>query len=260
MHERSSVVAGAPRICLVAEMTDLPSLVNIKGSPEISSVAPGSMRWLVRGAIAVALVVAASWLGYAVAFQRGLEHLRAAAQQRLAVEAVRLDGHLSRFEYLPSLLETSPSVFRLLGAPSDSALRQTVSEYLKSINLLAGAENLYVLGVSGDTLAAADFEQPGTPFGQNLSYRPYVSEALSKGRGAFFGVGITSARAGYYLSYALKDGGETRGVATVKVNLDLFERAWRNIESHILLARRASGHHTLLPRRVALSPDDATFA
>jgi two-component system, NtrC family, C4-dicarboxylate transport sensor histidine kinase DctB len=235
MHERSSVVADAPRICLVPEMTDLPSLVNIKGSPEISSVAPNSTRWLVRGAIAVALVVAASWLGYAVAFQRGLDHLRAAAQQRLAVEAARLDGHLSRFEYLPSLLETSPSVFRLLGAPTDPALRQTVSEYLKSINLLAGAENLYVLGVSGDTLAAADFEQPGTPFGQNLSYRPYVSEALSKGRGTFFGVGITSARAGYYLSYALKDSGETRGVATVKVNLDSFEHGWRDIESDILL-------------------------
>ena len=235
MHERSSVVAGAPRICLVPEMTDLPSLVNIKGSPEISSVASGSTRWLVRGAIAVALVVAASWLGYAVAFQRGLDHLRAAAQQRLAVEAARLDGHLSRFEYLPSLLETSPSVFQLLGAPGDSALRQAVSQYLKSINLLAGADNLYVLGVSGETLAAADFDQPGTPFGENLSYRPYVSEALSKGRGAFFGVGITSARAGYYLSYALKEDGVTKGVATVKVNLASFERAWRDIDSDILL-------------------------
>lgn len=235
MHEQSSIMAGAPRICLVPEMTDLPSLVNIKGRPETSLVAPGSTRWAVRGAIAVTLVVAASWLGYELAFQRGLNHLRAAAQQRLAVEAARLDGHLSRFEYLPSLLDTSPSVFRLLGAPGDPALRQTVSQYLKSINLLAGAENLYVLGVSGDTLAAADFEQPGTPFGQNLSFRPYVSEALSKGRGAFFGVGITSARAGYYLSYALKDGGETRGVATVKVNLDSFEHGWRDIESDILL-------------------------
>ena len=235
MHELSSVEAGAPRICLVPEMTDLPSLVNIKGRPEISSVAPGSTRWLVRGVIAVALVAAASWLGYAVAFQRGLDHLRAAAQQRLAVEAARLDGHLSRFEYLPSLLETSPSVFRLLGSPSDAALRQSVSQYLKSINLLAGADNLYVLGVSGETLAAADFDQPGTPFGENLSYRPYVSEALSKGRGAFFGVGITSARAGYYLSYALKEGGETKGVATVKVNLDSFERGWRDIDSDILL-------------------------
>ena len=235
MHEWSSAVADTPRICLVHKMTDLPSLVNIKGSPEVSSVAPSSTRWLVRGAAALALVVAASWLGYAVAFQRGLDHLHAAAQQRLAVEAARLDGYLSRFEYLPSLLETSPNVFRLLGAPGDPALQQTVSLYLKSINLLAGADNLYVLGVSGEALAAADFEQPGTPVGQNLSYRPYVSEALASGRGAFFGVGITSARAGYYLSYALKDGGATRGVAAVKVNLDSFEREWRDIESDILL-------------------------
>ena len=235
MHERSSVMAGALRICLVPKMTDLPSLLDVKGKPKANSVASNFMRWLVRGAAGLALVAAASWFGYAVAFQRGLDHVRSAAQQRLAVEAARLDGHLSRFEYLPSLLETSPSVFRLLGAHGDSALRQAVSQYLKSINLLAGADNLYVLGVSGETLAAADFDQPGTPFGENLSYRPYVSEALSKGRGAFFGVGITSARAGYYLSYALKEGGVTQGVATVKVNLDSFERAWRDIDSDILL-------------------------
>ena len=236
MREWSSVVAGAPPICLVHKMTDLPSLVDIKGNPEVSPVGSNSTRWLVRGAIALALVVAASWLGYAVAFYRGLEHLHAAAQQRLAVEAVKLDGYLARFEYLPSLLETSPNVFRLLDASGDPALQQTVSLYLKSINLLAGADNLYVLSVSGEALAAADFEQPGTPVGRNLSYRPYMSEALASGRGAFFGVGITSARAGYYLSYALKDGGTTRGVAAVKVNLDSFERDWRNIASGVLLA------------------------
>ena len=235
MREWSSGVADAPRFVLVHKMTELPSLVSIKRGPEVSSVVSRSIRWLVRGTVALALVAAASWLGYAVAFQRGLDHLHVAAQQRLAVEAARLDGHLSRFEYLPSLLETSPSVFRLLGDPTDPALQQSVSLYLKSINLLAGADNLYVLGVSGETLAAADFDRPGTPFGENLSYRPYVSEALSKGRGAFFGVGITSARAGYYLSYALKEGGVTRGIATVKVNLDSFERAWRDIDSDILL-------------------------
>jgi two-component system C4-dicarboxylate transport sensor histidine kinase DctB len=235
MPEWSSVIADTPRICLVHSMTDLPSPMDAKGKPEGSSAMPSSTRWLVRGAAALALVVAASWLGYAVAFQRGLGHLHAAAQQRLAMEAARLDGHLSRFEYLPSLLETSPSVFQLLGSPQDAALQQSVSLYLKSINLLAGADNLYVLGVSGDTLAAADFEQPGTPVGRNLSYRPYVSEALASGRGTFFGIGITSARAGYYLSYALKDGGATRGVATVKVNLDTFEREWRNADGDILL-------------------------
>ena len=230
------MVADAPRLVLVPKMTELSSLLNVKASSDVGSVAPVSSRWLLRGAMALALVAGASWLGYTLALQRGLDHLHVAAQQRLAVEAVRLDGYLSRFEYLPSLLETSPGVFRLLAAPDDPALQRAVSLYLKSINLLAGADNLYVLGVSGATLAAADFEQPGTPFGENLSYRPYVSEALASGRGAFFGVGITTARAGYYLSYALKDGGTTKGIATVKVNLDSFERAWRDSDNDILLA------------------------
>ncbi|WP_245452227.1 sensor histidine kinase [Bradyrhizobium forestalis] len=198
-------------------------------------MASSSTRWLIRGIAALALVAAASWLGYALAFQRGLDRLHVAAQQRLAVEAARLDGYLSRFEYLPSLLETSPSVFKLLGDPADPALQQSVSLYLKSINLLAGADNLYVLSVSGEALAAADFDDPGTPVGRNLSYRPYVSGALAGGRGAFFGVGITSARAGYYLSYALKDGGATKGIAAVKVNLDSFERGWRDLAGDALL-------------------------
>ncbi|MGY8630942.1 ATP-binding protein [Bradyrhizobium sp. 14AA] len=216
-------------------MTGLPSLVNIKERTEAGSVAPHSAGWIVRGAIALVLVLAASWLGYAGAFYRGLGDLHATAQQRLAVEIARLDGYLSRFEYLPSLLETSPDVFRLLGDPTDPALQHAVSLYLKSINLLAGADNLYVLAVSGEALAAADFDQPGTPVGMNLSYRPYMTDALASGRGAFFGIGITSSRAGYYLSYALKEGGQTKGVAVVKVNLESLEREWRDRASDLVL-------------------------
>jgi len=62
-----------------------------------------------------------------------------------------------------------------------------------------------------------------------------MSQALANGRGAFFGIGFTSARAGYYLSYGLKGGGKTIGVAVVKVNLDSFEREWRNRGSEMLL-------------------------
>ncbi|KYH01051.1 histidine kinase [Bradyrhizobium sp. DOA1] len=235
MREPSFAVAGAPRFVLVHTMTELSFPVKIKRGYEAGSTASSSMHWLVRGIAALALVAAALGLGYALAFQRGLDRLHVAAQQRLAVEAARLDGYLSRFEYLPSLLETSPSVFKLLGDPADPALQQSVSLYLKSINLLAGADNLYVLSVSGEALAAADFDDPGTPVGRNLSYRPYVSEALERGRGAFFGVGITSARAGYYLSYALKEGGATKGIAVVKINLDSFERGWRDLPGDALL-------------------------
>ena len=75
-------------------------------------------------------------------------------------------------------------------------------------------------------MAAADFEQPGTPVGQDLSYRPYMRDALAQRQGRFYGVGITSGRAGYYLVVcACPRGGETRGVATVKVNLEAAERS-----------------------------------
>ena len=210
-------------------------MVNIKRSPHVSPVVSGSLRWLVRGTAAVALVAAASWLGYAVAFHRGLDHLHGAAQQRLAVEAARLDGHLSRFEYLPSLLETSPSVFRLLGDPGDAALQQSVSMYLRSINLLAGADNLYVLSISGEALAAADFEEPGHT-GWPRSVVPPVCERGSRERPR------RVLRCWYHqcarrlLSLLCVEGRRSHErYRRRKVNLDSFERGWRNAESDILL-------------------------
>ncbi len=185
---------------------------------------------------ALALVVLAAWLSYAISFRLGLERLQDRAQQRLDVEAARLDGQLERFEFLPSLLVASPIISRLLDDPDNAELRSSASVFLESINAVAGATNLYILGVSGMTLAAADYRQPGTPLGRNLSFRPYVIDALKKGRGRFFGVGVTSGRPGYYQSYALVSDGVTRGVAAVKVNLDSIEREWQGGVGDILLA------------------------
>jgi two-component system C4-dicarboxylate transport sensor histidine kinase DctB len=214
-------------------------------------------RWVWRAGLALLLIGLAAWAAHAVTLQRGLQRLGVAAQQRLEVEAARLDGQLSRFEYLPSLLETSPDVLRLLATPADGASRESVSRYLKALNAIAGADNLYVLDRSGTALAAADFEQPGTPVGQDLSYRPYVRDALANGRGAFYGVGITSARAGYYLSYALPARGEARGVATVKVDLQAIEQEWRDLPGELLMldehgvailaSRAAWRYHPLAP-------------
>lgn len=187
-------------------------------------------------AASLALVILAAWLGYAIAMRLGLQRLEELARQRLEVEATRLDGQLARFEFLPSLLEASPIVFQLLENPDNEDLRRSVSAYLESINAVAGAANLYILGISGMTLAAADSGQPGTPLGRNLSFRPYVADALAAGRGRFFGVGITSGRPGYYQSYALASGGVARGVAAVKVNLDSIERGWREGVGDVLLA------------------------
>lgn len=219
-----------------------------------------------QAGVGLLLIALVAWATHAFTLERGLQGLSSAAQQRLEVEAARLDGQLSRFEYLPSLLETSPEVLRLLATPDDAASRESVSRYLRALNSLAGADNLYVLDRAGTALAAADFEQPGTPVGRDLSYRPYVRDALATGRGAFYGVGITSARAGYYLSYALPARGVARGVATVKVDLQVVEQEWRDLPGELLIldeqqvvilaSRDAWKYHPLAP----LSADARTEA
>jgi two-component system, NtrC family, C4-dicarboxylate transport sensor histidine kinase DctB len=183
----------------------------------------------------LAIIGLAALASHDIALRSGQEHLRDAARHRLDMVGAGLQSDLARFEYLPSLLEMTPSVFALLDAPGNAALRDEVNRYLQGVDATAGASNLYVLDASGVALAASDWKQAGTPVGTDLSFRPYVKEALANGRGRFYGVGITSKRAGYYLSYALVQPGHRRGVATVKVDLEETEQAWKNLPGQVLL-------------------------
>ena len=167
--------------------------------------------------------------------QAGMSRLREAAGHRLDMLASAMDADLTRFEHLPALLEMTPMVPALLAAPLDAELRATVNRYLGGVNATAGAEMLYVLNSAGTSLAASDWDRPETTVGRDLSFRPYVADALQHGQGRFYGVGVTSRRPGYYLSYALRDRVPARGVVAVKVNLAEAERSWRQLPGDVLL-------------------------
>ena len=190
---------------------------------------------LTRWGAAIALVAAAAYAGHQLTLQTGLSRLRDAATHRLDMLTTGLDADLARFDYLPALLEMTPAVPALLDTPSDSKLRDSVNRYLNGVNATAGAEMLYVLDASGVSLAASDWDQPGTTIGQDLSFRPYVTEAMERGRGSFYGVGITSRKPGYYLSYALRQRERSRGLVAVKVNIEQAEQAWRQVPGDVLL-------------------------
>ena len=189
----------------------------------------------VWGVAALLLVTACAIAGHQVAMRAGQQSLQETQQHRLDLIATGLDGQLARFDFLPSLLEMAPSVLKLLDSPADAPLRDEVNRYLSGINATAGAEMLYVLDRSGLALAAADWDRPETTVGTDLGFRPYVKDALNAGRGRFFGVGITSKRPGYYLSYALLSAGQPRGVAAVKVSLSDIETAWDKLPGTVLL-------------------------
>jgi two-component system C4-dicarboxylate transport sensor histidine kinase DctB len=195
----------------------------------------GTVRVLGWSVSLVVIAVSAA-VAHRLALQAGVQRLADAAQHRLAMVAAQLDAEQARFDYLPSLLELTPSVRALLQAPQDAELRDEVNRYLNGINATAGAANLYVLDAQGMALAASDWDSPGTPVGTDLSFRPYVREALAVGQGRFYGVGITSRRAGYFRSYALRFGGRPQGVATVKVDLEQAEREWATLPGAVVVA------------------------
>ncbi|MDM0113444.1 ATP-binding protein [Variovorax sp. J22R133] len=189
------------------------------------------MRW----SVALVLVAAAAFAGHQAAMHAGLARLQEAAEHRLDMLATGLDAELTRFDYLPALLEMTPVVPELLSAPADTQLRDAANRYLQGVNATVGAEMLYVLDAGGTSLAASDWNRPETTVGQDLSFRPYVIDALNQGRGRFYGIGITSRKPGYYLSYALRGDQPSRGVVAVKVNLEEAERAWRNLPGDVVL-------------------------
>jgi len=198
------------------------------------------LRALVGPGVAVATMAAvsaaAALLAHAVTMNAALHGLQESAQRRLETVAAELDGVLSRFEVLPALLETTPTVTDLLAAPANAALRERANLTLNRINAMAGADMVFVLDRAGNALAAADWDQPATPVGHNYAYRPYMKQALSQGRGRFFGVGATSGRPGYFLSYALHERGGLLGVATVKVDLEPAMRSWASRPGELLVA------------------------
>lgn len=185
--------------------------------------------------LAVGLVAAAAIGAHGAGRRAALQRLADAAQHRLDMIVGTVDAELARFDYLPSLLEMTPSVLDLLEHPADEPLRAEVNRYLRGVNATAGADMLYVVDRRGMALAGADWDQPGTPVGHDLSFRPYVRSALEKGRGRFYGVGVTSRRPGYYLSYALTRERRLLGLATVKVRLTDAEEAWRRLPGEVLV-------------------------
>ncbi|NRF71750.1 sensor histidine kinase [Aquincola sp. S2] len=203
--------------------------------PDARATSRRRWRGLPRWCAALGAVLLAAWIGHQVALQTGLSRLREAAAHRLDMLATGLEADLSRFDYLPALLEITPVIPALLDGPADPTLRDAANRTLNSVSATVGAEMLYVLDAGGTSLAASDWQDSGTTIGQDLSFRPYVTDAIRQGRGRFYGVGITSRRPGYYLSYALRRGERLRGVVAVKVNIEDAERQWRNLPGDVML-------------------------
>jgi two-component system C4-dicarboxylate transport sensor histidine kinase DctB len=175
----------------------------------------------VLGSAATAIGIA--WIS---AERIGIERLHDTGTHKLDLYSASLESALAKYDYLPGVVGLRPEVVALLRSPAAPGLRQSVNLYLAQVNTEARSAVLYVLDTHGLTIAASNWNEEASFVGMDLSYRPYLHDAIERGAGRFYGIGTTSGKPGFYYSQAIRDHDEVIGVAVVKVSLDHVERAW----------------------------------
>lgn len=187
---------------------------------------------LVRGrSVWLALVVVATVLvvGFAAWHLAGLRlraELERQVQDRLTISQRSVESEIERFRYLPDVIAKDERILRLLTEAQTGPATGAANAYLKAVRGLAGADELYVLDSDGLTLAASNWDEPGSFVGHSYAFRPYYRDAMATGSGRFYAVGVTTGKPGYFLSSRIAVAGRIIGVAVVKVDMAPLAAIW----------------------------------
>ena len=183
--------------------------------------------------VACLVVAAFAWRW---AENAAIERLRLSGAQRLDGYALSLENLLAKYDFLPGTLELNKDVIALLQKPGDDAVRGEVNEYLEKVNRLSKSTTIYIVNLQGVTQASSNWREPDSFVGDDVSFRPYVRDALRREPGGFYGVGTTRGEPGYFFAHGIYHNGRMLGVATVKVNIEKLEKGWVQGADKVLLA------------------------
>ncbi len=180
-------------------------------------------------------------LGAAVFPQLERHYMRQQAQQDavslgLAVESLR--ATIERYAPLPALIAERPQLARLLSAPENGQLQAVVNEDLRQTAATVKAADVYLMDITGRTIAAASYREPRSYLGRNFSYQTYFTQALNGALSSFSVFGTTTGERGYFYAAPVEDGERIIGVLAIKFNITAFESIWRGSASEIMVSDR----------------------
>jgi histidine kinase len=190
---------------------------------------------LLYATVAVA-VTAAAW---DVAYKWQLSDLRQQADDALSLKSRNVTTEVERYRYLPSVVAKDERIQGLLSSGADTALTARANGYLEEVNRAAQSDVLYVLDATGMTRAASNWNTPLSFVGNDYAFRPYYRDAMTGCSGAYYGVGVTTHRPGYFLATCIRSGSAIIGVATVKVDISPLEDSWKEAGEFVALVDEA---------------------
>ena len=184
---------------------------------------------LARPLLAAALAAALVWLA---AQHLALAGARQALDQTLLLTTRAVEAEVERLRALPDVTAEDARIRQALSG--DGSL-EAANRYLETVSAHAGADELFLIDATGRTVAASNWNRPGSFVGHNYAFRPYFQDAMRDGHGQFYAIGVTTGVPGYFLSTRLTEGAAT-GVLVVKLDLRPLERTWRAADAYVALA------------------------
>mgnify|MGYP001600049220 FL=1 len=197
-----------------------------RAAPPSLAVKPRLIRHLFLPPLVVLLMVALGYVSYLISEHNGVQALSENGERQLELHARTVESEISKYTYLPSVLELEANVSRLLNDPAPE-LRQDVNEYLEGLNRRSRSRAIYVLDTTGRVLATSNWRDADSYLGEDLSFRAYFQDAVRGLPGRFYGIGSTTGEPGYYLAHGLEQQGKIIGVAVIKVRLEALEERWQ---------------------------------
>ncbi|MCF5281292.1 sensor histidine kinase, partial [Pseudomonas syringae] len=197
-----------------------------RAAPPSLAVKPRLIRQLFLPPLILMLMIGLGYIAYLVSEHSGIKSLRETGERQLELHARTVESEISKYTYLPSVLELESSVSQLLNEPGPE-LQQQVNRYLEGLNRRSRSRAIYVMDTTGRVLVTSNWRDADSYQGEDLSFRAYFQDAVRGLPGRFYGIGTTTGESGYYLAHGLEDKGRIIGVAVIKVRLEALEERWQ---------------------------------
>ena len=177
---------------------------------------------LILGGMFAVMALASHYAG-----KRALAGESASVRRQLDLYAQALQQRIDRYRTLPEVLALDPELREAVSRPLTEGDVARLNLKLERANEITRSSTLTLIDRHGTALAASNWRDAHSNVGVDYNFRPYVQQALARGRGNFYGIGLTTGEPGYFLSQALRDDqGQVIGVVVIKIALSALEREW----------------------------------
>jgi two-component system, NtrC family, C4-dicarboxylate transport sensor histidine kinase DctB len=184
--------------------------------------------------ILVVVVIAAAGLSLLVR-ERALAELDKSSHEALGLLGDGLHTAIDRYEPVPTLIGDSAEIRALVESPAEPSRVDAANRFLEAKTGRVGAAYTYILNAEGQTIAASNWAASDSFVGNDYSIRPYYHDAKATCRGAYYGIGVTTRKPGYYLASCIRTGETLAGISVVKIDLHPFEESWQMAGEQVLV-------------------------